>query len=258
MSDWLPQCSAWPEFARAEVEPVTDGMSEAQVFRVTAAARSPRYLKTATGPAANALRDEVVRTRWLAEHGIRVPRIARVADDGDRVCVLMEAVRGGPADAIPMPAMQLAAVLARGVTALHALPAAACPFDETLPVRLRRAAADVARGTVRAEDFAPRNRHITPEQLLARLEGMRPSEDNVVVHGDATLANIFVTADGGISFIDCGRAGRGDRYIDLAVLACDIEDHYGADAAGEFKRAYTSAPWDEAKACYFADLYELF
>ena len=79
-----------------------------------------------------------------------------------------------------------------------------------------------------------------------------------MVHGDATLSNIFVGGDGSIGFIDCGNAGRGDRYVDLAVLMADIGDTLGPQAAARFAQKYGAPGWDEAKARYFADLYELF
>jgi aminoglycoside 3'-phosphotransferase-2 len=88
--------------------------------------------------------------------------------------------------------------------------------------------------------------------------GSPPSEDIVVVHGDATLTNLIIGANGDLGFVDCGHCGRGDRYIDLAVLAAEIEEHHGPEAAMRFIRAYGLDFWDARKARYFSDLYELF
>ena len=79
-----------------------------------------------------------------------------------------------------------------------------------------------------------------------------------VVHGDATLSNMMIDDDGTLGFIDCGHAGRGDRYLDLAVLAADIADKRGAEAAAQFAGACGLPLWDAAKARYYLDLYELF
>jgi aminoglycoside 3'-phosphotransferase-2 len=127
--------------------------------------------------------------------------------------------------------------------------------------RLSRAAAAVAAGEVDRCAFADRNNDVDPAHLLARLAQTQPEEDVVVVHGDATLSNMIVDNNGDIGFVDCGNAGRGDRYIDLAVLSDYIREQFGQEAAIRFARAYrehTSAPWDAAKAGYFLDLYELF
>jgi aminoglycoside 3'-phosphotransferase-2 len=246
------------ELARARIEPVEGGLGGASLFRIARDSGPPRYLKIAQNGVAPALQQEIERTRWLAQRGQHVPAILRTNDGPGHVAMLMEAVSGVSADAGPLPPLQLVEALARGLAGLHALPAAECPFDESLAVRFARAAAAIAAGKVGAEAFAPRNRGIAPEALLARLIAEQPQQDVVVVHGDATLSNIIVDGAGGIGFVDCGNAGRGDRYLDLGVLAADIEDHFGKEAAAHFTRAYGRPAWDEAKARYYSDLYELF
>jgi aminoglycoside 3'-phosphotransferase-2 len=246
------------ELGRARIEPIESGLGGASLLRIARDGAPPRYLKIAQDDAAPALRQEIERTRWLARRGVRVPAILRTDDGPGHVAMLMEAVSGVSADASPLPPLQLAEALARGLAGLHALPAAECPFDESLAVRFARAAAAIAAGEVEAEAFALRNRGIAPEALLARLIAGQPPEDVVVVHGDATLSNIIVDGAGAIAFVDCGNAGRGDRYLDLGVLAADIEDHFGKEAAAHFAQAYGRPAWDDAKARYFSDLYELF
>jgi aminoglycoside 3'-phosphotransferase-2 len=240
------------------IELVTGGMSGAGVFRIIQRDRATRYVKFAEGDAAAVLREEVTRTSWLAAQGITVPRILRVNDQATYYAVLMDAAHGTPADASPLPVPQLVTALARALIELHALPSITCPFDETLAVRLACAAKAIAAGEVDPEEFEPRNKDLTPEFLLARLSAVRLTEDIVVVHGDATLSNLMIAPDGGVSFIDCGNAGRGDRYLDLALLASDIEGHYGEKAAHVFIAAYGERSWSKAKSRYYLDLYELF
>jgi aminoglycoside 3'-phosphotransferase-2 len=249
---------SWDELAQADFQPLTTGMSDAAVFLVTAAGRRPRYLKLARGKAAPALREEIARTTWLADRRVRVPTILRVDDRPAQTTVLMEAVPGVPADEAPLVTADLVVGLAGALAALHALPIAKCPFDESVAERLLRAAAALAAGEVDADAFDSRNRGTEPADLLARLVAGRPSENMVVVHGDATLSNIIVDSDGTVGFVDCGNAGRGDRYTDLAVLRADIEDHYGAQASERFIRSYGVEAWDEPKARFFSDLYEFF
>lgn len=248
----------WKELSRAHIERVTDGMSGAALFRVIEHDRPVRYLKIARGEAAATLRRELTRARWLAKQGVAVAPILRVEDRTDQVAILTRAVPGLPAEASALPTARLIEILARGVADLHKLPAADCPFDESLAVRLSRAAEAVAAGEVDPGAFAPRNRNTAPEVLLTRLTANQPEQDFVIVHGDATLTNLIVDAEGQLGFVDCGTAGRGDRYIDLAVLADEIEEYHGKEAATYFIRAYGLHSWDSAKARYFSDLYELF
>jgi aminoglycoside phosphotransferase len=262
----------WDELRHAYIEPVAAGMSEAAVYRVIQDRQPPRYLKIGRHDAAAALRDEIARTQWLALHGVRVPAVRRIDDQADRVVLLSQALPGVPADDSPLPVAALIDAIASAFAALHALPTADCPFDETLATRLARAKRAVEADEVDARHFADHNAGMAPAALLTRLVQSQPSEDLVVIHGDATLGNVLVDCNdhGGIDiglvdcglvdcgFVDCGNAGRGDRYVDLAIIADDIENCFGAEAAARFQQAYSRNAWDRAKAAYFLDLYELF
>jgi aminoglycoside 3'-phosphotransferase-2 len=248
----------WKELAHARIEPVTDGMSGAELFCVSEDGQPVRYLKIARNQSIASLRREIERTQWLSAQGFRVPAILRIDEQADQLAMLTQAVPGMQAQSSTIPPDRLMDILARGMAALHRLPPASCPFDESLSTRLSVAEQVVAAGDVEPEHFEHRNHGITPEMLLQRLKDDRPTEDTVVIHGDATLTNLIVDADGGLGFVDCGNAGRGDRYIDLAVLYGEIEDHFGDEAASDFIRAYGLRDWDAVKARYFSDLYELF
>lgn len=243
--------------ARAKLKPATVGMSDAAVFRVTG--RAPLYVKAATGPAAVALRDEIARTRWLGAQGVPVAAILQVEDQDAGVAMLMAALPGQPADVSTMPTPRLVEALAKAVAALHALPAAACPFDETIATRLARAERAVAAGDVDPAEFDERNHDIAPAELLRRLRAEQPRDSDIVVlHGDLTLGNIVIADDGSVGFIDCGNAGRGERATDLALLHADIVEHRGAAAGTRFLDAYGASDFDAARARYFLDLYEFF
>lgn len=244
--------------ARATLRPVTIGMSEAAVFRATRPGGAARYVKVAQGAATVLLRDEIARTQWLAARGIAVPRILRIDDHGDSIAMLMAAIAGEPADESRLATPRLVDALAKALAALHALPADDCPFDETVATRLERAAKAVNAGEIDPAEFAPRHRGVAPRDLLRRLQHEQPAGDTVVLHGDLTLGNIIVDGDGTLGFIDCGNAGRGDRYTDLALLHADIVEHRGREAGAQFLGLYGAGDFDTVRARYFLDLYELF
>jgi aminoglycoside 3'-phosphotransferase-2 len=250
---------AWrTELQRHRITPVDTGMSGAAVFRVGPRKQAERYLKIAEGGAADLVRREVTRTRWLATQGIRVPDILRVHNADSLVAAEMRALPGRDAEDVRMPPSLLVELLGRALAALHALPAAACPFDERIAVRLARAQRAIAAGEVDASQFDTRNRQVTPEALYRRLAANPPPEELVVAHGDATLSNMIVGDDGAVGFVDCGQAGRADRYLDLAVTAGYIKEEFGKATVTRFARAYGEPSWQSAKAAFFADLYELF
>ena len=246
---------AWrPALCRARIEQIETGMSDASVFRLGAS----HYLKIAQDAAARDLRAEVERTAWLGQQGVRVATAARVHDAGDVVAVMSEALAGSSADETELSAEIVVPALARALSALHAVPAAHCPFDESIAVRLDRAGTLVASGEVDPRAFAPRNRDVAPAVLLERLRSAVPREDVVVVHGDATLANMIVGNDLAVGFIDCGHAGRADPYTDLALVTEGLAERFGAATADCFLGAYGRAALDQRTAGYFLDLYELF
>ena len=233
-------------------------MSGAMLYRVQHPGRDA-YLKMASGPHLAALRAEIERTTWLAGRGVTVPRLLRVFDDGRAAAVMMTALAGAhPGDA-GQPVGDIIRAVARGLCALHALPVHDCPFDETVASRLAQARQMISRGRVAPEHFADCNRGLAPQDIYDRLARTRPAgEDLVLVHGDATFDNMLIDAGQNIGFIDCGHAGRGDRYLDLAAITEAIADHFGPEWVETFGRAYGNVRLDAAKLAFFSDLYELF
>lgn len=245
---------------RFAIEPVGRGMSEAGLFRLRDDAGGDwLYLKIYRGEAASAaLRNEVERTEWLAGCGIVVPRFLRLCEDRLLAAGLMTALPGCHPQHARMPVAELMGRLADGLRKLHAIPAHACPFDETVEARLARARAAIAEGDVDPDNFLERNRGLPPQAIYTKLTRTVPEhEDIVVVHGDATFDNLLIDAKN-VGFIDCGHAGRGDRHLDLAAMVADIDAYFGAACIPLFARSYGQATFDARKLEFFSDLYELF
>jgi aminoglycoside 3'-phosphotransferase-2 len=254
--------AAWrAQLAARDIVPVTTGMTDAHVYRIAGGEAGDRYLKIAVGAEAAHLKQEVERTQWLASVGIRVPKIAERFAGANVFAFMMTAVKGKPAeDAIaPDHGTRTVAAIAGALAALHRLPAAACPFDERLRVRLARARDLVQRGMIDTSAFDARNLGMTAEQLYGRLRANIPAdEDCVVTHGDATLDNMIVGDDGKIGLVDCGNAGAADRYVDLALIVGELAERLGEDVRAVFVQAYGKLAWDARKAAFYSDLYELF
>jgi aminoglycoside 3'-phosphotransferase-2 len=246
--------------AKAQVEEIRSGLGGASVFRVEDASGQKQFLKIAESEKAKALRQEIERASWLRSQGINVPEVLDALTDVNVTALLMSAMSGVPADESLGTPSETIGLLGRAMAQLHAVPIELCPFDERLSVRLTRAETDVDLGVVDPEQFDERNRGISPTHLLARLIDTIPdSEDLVVVHGDATFANIIIESSGVVGFIDLGRSGIADRYVDLSVIVLEIENNFGQKWIDRFFRAYgLGNTWDRVKVRYYADLYELF
>lgn len=246
---------------RFAVEQIGQGMSDASLFRLRNDPRGERfYLKIYRGGSAPAeLRNEVERTKWLATRGIMVPRFLRLCEDGLLAAGLMTALPGCHPQDARMPLPELMRQLAEGLRKLHSIPARDCPFYETVGTRLARARAAIADGLVDPEHFSERNHGLAPQAIYTRLIRSIPEhEDIVVVHGDATFDNLLIDYAASVGFIDCGHAGRGDRYLDLATIIADIGSRFGQDCIPLFARSYGHAAFDARKLEFFNDLYELF
>jgi len=254
----LPQ--SWPrKLDGYRFQSVKHGMSDAQVFRLRGAASQTLYLKAAPPDALAEFRGEIERTRWLSARSVRVPEILDAFDDGRLGVALMTALPGAHPHETAMPVAAVVAHLARGLRALHAIAAADCPFDETMAERLARARTAIAEGNVDPGEFDERNLGYSPLEIYETLarDAPRIAQDIVLVHGDATFDNLLIDGGGNLGFIDCGHAGRGDRYLDLEAVTSDIDEHFGPQWIEPFARHY-GITLDAATLDFFDDLYEFF
>ena len=248
------------KMAEKGLVPVTSGMSGAYVFRILDPQSGDRYLKVGIGTNADQLRREGARTKWLASEGLRVPEVVMQFDGANLFAMTMAALDGqSSVFTSPDNWRPVVGAIAHAFAAMHSLPTNACPFDESLNVRLARARELIRRGEIDAAQFHTRNAGITPEGLYRRLEaGIPAQEDCVVTHGDATLSNLIFGNDGKIGFVDCGNCGKSDRYVDLAPLFGELADQFGPQARDMFLETYGRLHWDMQKVEFYSDLYELF
>jgi aminoglycoside 3'-phosphotransferase II len=250
--DWLDRLHP------CDIHPVKSGMSAASVYRVVRAGMPTAYLKIMHGHDAGELRAEAERTRWLGANGICVPPVFDTYDRGDVTAALFGELAGWSPRQCERPAREIIDIVARGLKNLHSRPVAECPFDEGTPARLRKALSSIQRGEVDPAHFADRNTGLTARQIYDRLVAAVPEEDLVVIHGDATFDNLRLDGDNGLGFLDCGRSGVGDRYVDLVCVIDSIEDDLGREWVAPFLASYGLPAWDARRARFFGDLYELF
>jgi aminoglycoside phosphotransferase len=73
------------------------------------------------------------------------------------------------------------------------------------------------------------------KEALNYLERNKPEEEFVLSHGDLCLPNVFAIGDQFSGFVDCGRMGIADKYVDI-VDCCESLYHnfYGIFSSGRF------------------------
>jgi aminoglycoside 3'-phosphotransferase-2 len=249
----------WPRLQGYDFSEELIGRSGDQAFRLEAPERDPLFVKIIAGDANGRMQAEVDRLRWLAGAGAAAPRILMTAHGVDCDWLVMECLPGQNATiSDDAPEIKVRAV-AQALRDLHALDVAACPFDETLSVKIDRASRNVQYGLVDEDDFDQEHLGQSAAELFQDLQRLRPhAEDIVVTHGDASLPN-FMICDGRFAgFVDCGRLGRGDRYQDIALACWSIRFNLGAEWIEPFLRYYGIERADEKRMYFYRLLDEFF
>ena len=243
-------------------ETVSIGASGASVYRLRRPGEPTRYLKVAPPPLDAEARDEAARLRWLRGR-LPVPGVLAAHSDERATWLLLSETLGVMsceqrfADDVPTVARRLA----RGLRLIHALDITTCSFDRRLDQTLALARERVAAGLVDEENFDEERQGMRAEDLLAELEKTRPStEDLVFTHGDYCLPNVFLDPETMrlTGFVDWGRAGVADRYLDLALAERSLRYNFGPGWEPYLFEEYGLEPVDEKKLAYYRLLDEMF
>ncbi|MFC5549837.1 APH(3') family aminoglycoside O-phosphotransferase [Massilia aerilata] len=239
------------------------GASGAQLFRLEPRLGPSLFLKTERISPLSELAGEAARLRWLAAAGIPCVPVIDFAEENGRGWLLLHEMPGSDlecgSEVGAIPASEAVRLIAQALRQLHALDVAGCPFDHRANARIALAHARMQAGLVDEEDFDEEHAGLSPETLFARLEAMQPpTEDLVVTHGDACLANLMVDLFGDIAgWIDCGRLGVADRHQDLALAMRDIADTLGKKWVAPFLKHYGMQA-DPARVEFYRLLDEFF
>ena len=230
----------------------TIGRSGDGVFRLSKGRCAALVVKVSPVTAAQGRPSEADRLTWLKSVEVPVPRVLHEFRTDSETWLVMECLPGANAAVSTMSPTARIALVARALRDLHELPADACPFDETLDVRIGRAQVRVRQGAVDERDFDSDNLGRSAMDLLADAIRLRPgAEDLVVTHGDATLPNMILDGRRISGFVDCGRAGRADRYQDLALACRSMAVNLGQGAGRAFLGAYGLTSVDDRKLQYY-------
>ncbi|MCF3933239.1 aminoglycoside 3'-phosphotransferase [Acuticoccus sp. M5D2P5] len=225
-------------FDRTGWVPVRTGESGDAVYRSGDGAAA--YAKIAAPGRERDLQCERDRLLWLEGRGIPCPHVLEWHED--EACLVTAAVPGIPASDLPAEGLFAAwPSMVEMLAALHRLDPRACRFERRLEAMLTRARDVVARDAVNPDFLSDADRLLPPASLLARLEGAVPSlqalevRDRVVCHGDATMANLMVDPETlrCTGFIDLGRLGVVDPYVDIALMLASAGETWTSDAQAD-------------------------
>ncbi len=207
--------------------------------------------------------------QWL-DGKAPVPRVAAHEVQDGQDWLLMTRVQGKELckpEVMNHPVLLLDC-MAEALHTLWAIPVDGCPFERTVADNLSHAGEAIRTGRFDPSDCEPETfgpgGFEDPQALLEWLEGNLPPQDRAVTHGDFCLPNMFTDGKRFTGFIDVGKAGINDRWMDLALgwrsLKHNSDGRYGKvypqiDPDDLFRAA--GVPKDEGKLRYYILLDEL-
>lgn len=238
------------------------GESGGVVYRLHGKPSAPElYLKYGQNAVADAIVDEMVRLRWLANF-VPVPTVLHFTSARGEAWLLMTALPGETAyqafGARSADRLALVDALARFLRRLHEIPVSECPFNSHHTYRLGQARKQIDAGLIDEDDFDTDRDGWTAEQVWQSIQRLLPlRRDPVVAHGDFSLDNLLMCGGEVIGCIDTGRVGIADRYQDVAIL-WNCLGEFGSDLQERLLMAYGLPDPDQSKLDFHLMLDELF
>nr|WP_313372338.1 APH(3') family aminoglycoside O-phosphotransferase [Brucella intermedia] len=219
------------------------------------------YLKSSSAiyaPTTYSVTREARVLDWLAGH-LNVPEVVLLAgsSNGDEF-MITRAVRGAPLSAWVEAGKPVLDLFIEAVRQLQAVSVDHCPFDASAGVRLQELEYLIRSGIVADDaDLSQWPGLSSPEDLLARLQSNIPQEEWLFSHGDLCDSNLFVDAHENLHFIDLGRGGLADRWLDIAFVHRNLQEEISDAVAAQFLDAL-GEPDAPHKREFFVELDELF
>jgi len=208
-------------------------------------------------PTTFSVRREARLIDWASGY-LNVPDLLLVAESHEAEFMITRAVPGEPLYQRIDAKQPVIGLFQEALRRLSAVPAERCPFDAGAAFRLQELAYLIGHN-LHAEkyDLGQWPGLHTPQDLLTHLQATMPAEELTFAHGDLGDSNVFVTAGDELYFIDLGRAGLADRWMDVAFIHRNLREEVSESAAADFLNTLGEAD-EPGKRTFFEQLDELF
>jgi aminoglycoside phosphotransferase len=246
------------QLGAGELHPVAAGASGDGLFRYERPGQPACYVKVAPWPCPELLNAKAMYD-FLAGK-VPVPQVVYCGQMGEvGVLVMTELVGTTLAGLVGhLPDEELVTYYARALRRLHAVEVVA-DLGPSLEERLARARERVDMGLVAAAELEDEYQGQSPAGLYDQLLGLVPSlEGRVLAHGDYCLDNLVLDGQGQVGYLDLGRGGVADPYLDLALALRSLRHELGHNWADLFCHEYGIAQLDPHKVAFYTLLDEFF
>ena len=236
----------------------TGGESPCDVYRLRKGAET-FFLKSSPNvyaPTTCSVLREAAVLRWLSGK-LKVPEVVVTAVSDAAEYMITRAVPGRPLGTLKSD-QHASLMLQEALRQVQAVPIADCPFDSRVAVRLRELDYLLAHGLVADDvDLGQWPGLATPADLRALLQATIPAEELVFSHGDLGDSNVFLDGTDDLWFIDVGRGGMADRWLDIAFVHRELRD-LSSDRSAALFLQHLGRPDAPDKRLFFEQLDELF
>ncbi|WP_218571425.1 APH(3') family aminoglycoside O-phosphotransferase [Pseudomonas sp. DG56-2] len=195
--------------------------------------------------------------QWL-DGRLNVPEVAVVAQSDAGQFMITRCVPGEPIQTRSDDQDTILALFREALRQLQAVEISDCPFDSSVSLRLNELEYLVAHDLCADDvDLQQWPNLTSPNRFLAHLYATRPLEEKAFSHGDLCDTNVFVDAHDHLHFIDLGRGGIADRWLDIAFAHRNLREDV-SDIAANSLLLGVGEPDQVAKRVFFEQLDELF
>jgi aminoglycoside phosphotransferase len=199
---------------------------------------------------------EAAVMQWLSGR-LKVPEVVVTGETDAAQYMITRAVPGRPLSMV-MNDQHASLLLQAALRQVQSVPIDDCPFDAGVAVRLRELDYLLARNLVADDhDLEQWPGLATPADLQCLLHATMPCEDLVFSHGDLGDSNVFVDGRDDLYFIDLGRGGKADRWLDIAFVHRELREAMPAKMAANFL-LHLGRPDQPEKRLFFEQLDEMF
>jgi kanamycin kinase len=208
-------------------------------------------------PTTYSVQREAAILRWLSGR-LNVPEVVLTDSSESHEYMIMRAVPGVPLSARIEAGQPVVELFREALRQVQSVDATGCPFDAGARLRLRELDYLLGKGLVDEDyDLEPWPSLATPDDLVAHLRATVPQEDLVFAHGDLGDSNVFVDQHDQLHFIDFGRGGLADRWMDIAFAHRNLREEVSDEAAAQLLLGL-GMPDAPGKREFFEQLDELF
>lgn len=195
---------------------------------------------------------------WVSDK-IKVPELVLYESDMNSEFMITKAVKAQPISNLILESQLWIDLYQEILNQLKSVSTLSCPFYSDISSRLLESKLFIDRGLLnQMEDEVESElwgNHQSYLELWQELDRDRVKEKLIFSHGDITDSNIFIDQFDQFYFLDLGRAGLADEFVDIAfVERCLREDHSIISANSFLQQLVYDDP---QKRLYFLKLDEL-